>query len=255
MFNFQTVYFGIDPTAGKKPFSYAVLNQNLSLQALGEGSMEAVLADVAAQHQVLVAVCAPQRPNQRLLEKEEVRQRFSPPPRPGRWLDFRVVEYQLRQHNIQSPRTPAQENACPGWMKKGFVLYHRLEKLNIQPYTPAQTSHQYLEVYPHACYTVLLGHPPLLKHSLEGRLQRQLVLHKLNPDIPDPMSILAGITPASVLQGNLPLNKLYQTGELDALVAAYTAWLAATHPHQVTWLGDPHEGYLVLPTSELKRYY
>ena len=48
---------------------------------------------------------------------------------------------------------------------------------------------------------------------------------------------------------------LYSQGQLDALVAAYTAWQAATHPLEITALGDASEGLVVLPVAELKRHY
>ena len=80
------------------------------------------------------------------------------------------------------------------------------------------------------------------KNTLEGRLQRQLVLHKQKIGIPDPMEFVKQLTSQHLLQGSLPQNALYTQGELDALVAAYTAWQAATHPNQVTSLGDASGG-------------
>jgi len=74
-------------------------------------------------------------------------------------------------------------------------------------------------------------------------------------NIPDPMSLFEEITRHRLLQGILPLDILYSAEELDALVAAYTAWLAGTKPEQVSLLGDPEEGYLVLPVAEVKNRY
>jgi hypothetical protein len=39
------------------------------------------------------------------------------------------------------------------------------------------------------------------------------------------------------------------------VVAAYTAWVAANHPEQITRLGDAQEGQIVLPVAELKERY
>ncbi len=78
--------------------------------------MNDVLAFVAGQQQALVAVCAPRQPNLGLMEKAEVREKLIPPPRPGRWVNFRLSEYQLRQHNISSPRTPAQKLDADGFL-------------------------------------------------------------------------------------------------------------------------------------------
>ncbi len=255
MFASGSSFIGLDPTAGRKPFAYAALDGNLRLIAMGMGGLEEVLAFTGGQREALVAVCAPRRPSQRLMERSEIRDNLNPPPRPGRWMNFRLAEYLLRQHHISCYKTPADEKACPNWMRMGFHVYQRLEKMGYRPYPEAARALQWLEVYPYACYCTLLGHTPLPKHSLEGRLQRQLVLYKLKVGLPDPMDMVKSIDSRHLLQGNLPVDKLYSQGELDALVAAFTAWKAATHPDQVSSLGDASEGLVVVPVAELKRYY
>ncbi|MBN2147531.1 MAG: DUF429 domain-containing protein [Anaerolineales bacterium] len=255
MFLTNATFMGIDPTAGQKPFAYAALDNNLRLLALGEGNIDDILAFAAGQHQAVAAVCAPRRPNQGLMERQQVRQRLTPPPRPGRWGDFRLVEYQMRQHHIGCPRTPASEQSCPGWMQMGFTLYRRLEEMGYQAYPSQEPNLQWLEVYPHACFCAMLGVIPFPKQTLEGRVQRQLVLFGRKLNIPDPMDIFEEITPHRILQGILPLETLYRPGELDALVAAYTAWLAINHPEQTSTLGDAEEGLVILPAAELKRHY
>jgi hypothetical protein len=255
MFFSGSSFIGIDPTAGRKPFAYATLDNNLRLLALGRGSLDEVLAFTAGQRQAMVAVCAPRRPSQHLMERTELRDSLNPPPRPGRWMGFRLVEYQLRQHRISCYKTPADEKACPSWMQMGFHLYRRLEQMGYRPYPAESQALQWMEVYPHASYCTMLGHVPLPKNTLEGRLQRQLVLYRHKLGLPDPMSFVKGLTTQRLLQGNLPADDLYTQGELDALVAAYTAWQAANHPNQVTLLGDAAEGLVTLPVKELKRRY
>ena len=255
MFFTDSSYLGIDPTAGRKPFAYAALNDQLHLTALGRGSLDEVLAFMAGQHQAIVAVCAPPRPSQHLMGRAQVRDNLSPPPRPGRYTDFRVAEYMLRQHGISCYKTPSDEKSCPNWMKMGFHLYNRLERMGYHAFPARKHSLQWLEVYPHASYCSLLGRVPLPKNTLEGRIQRQLVLYQQKMDLPDPMELIKGITPGRLLEGDWPLENLYSQGELDALVAAYTAWQAANHPKQVTALGDASEGVVILPVAELKRHY
>ncbi len=285
MFSSRTTFIGIDPTAGQRPFAYVAVDQDLRLLAIGLGSMDEVLAFVAGQRRAVVAVAAPRRPNQGAINRPEVRQQLNPPPRPGRWTNFRVAEYLLRQHNISCPKTSADELDCPGWMRMGFALYARLEALGYCPYpaaaVPEQTeaeaataqdlprrsqlelglkvsqaaSLQWLEVYPHASFCALLGLTPFSKYSLEGRIQRQLALHEQDMHIPDPMRLFEEITRHRLLQGQLPLQDLYSPGELDALVAAFTAWKASGQPGEITLLGDPQEGQIVLPIKELKRQY
>jgi hypothetical protein len=252
----KVTFVGIDPTAGEKPFAYAALDHELRLLALGQGNMDEVLAFTAGQHHAWVSVCAPRRPNLGLMSQAEVRAALSPPPHPGRWENFRLAEYLLRQHNISIPHTPAGEDDCPNWMRKGFALYHRLAELGYQDGGPQAGQGRFsLEVYPHASFTVLLSVLPFPKNSLEGRIQRQLALYDQKVDVPDAMNFFEEITRHRLLKGILPLDELYSPAELDALVGAYTAWLAASHPDQVLHLGDPREGQVVLPAAELKHHY
>jgi hypothetical protein len=255
MFFSEPCYIGIDPTAGRKPFAYAALDDDLHLTTLGSGSLDEVLAFMAGQAQAMVAVCAPRRPSLGLMKHPRVRDSLSPPPRPGRWMDFRVAEYQLRQHGISCYKTPTDEKACPNWMKMGFQLYQRLERMGYHAFPARGHTFQLLEVYPHASYCALLGRVPLPKHTLEGRMQRQLLLQQIRLNIPDPMELVKKITPQSLLEGNWPTNYLLAPGELDALVAAFTAWHAMHHPEQITALGDDAEGLVIVPVSELKRRY
>lgn len=254
MFFTNMVFLGIDPTAGDKPFVYAALDSERRLLALGSGSIDDVLAFAAGQKQALAAVCAPQRPNQGVMAQAEVRQSLSPSPHPGRWENFRLADYLLRQRNISIPQTPADEAHCPNWMRNGFAVYRRLEDLGYKEYPHEVGERQFLEVYPHACYAALLGCLPFHKHTLEGRLQRQLALYEQELDISDPMHFFEEITRHRLMKGVLPFDMIYTAGELDALVAAYTAWLAASHPTQVIRLGDPHEGQIIVPALERTHY-
>lgn len=248
-------YIGIDPTAGRKPFTYAALDEARGRVAMAQGDLETALAFAAGQSRAVVAVSAPTAPHQGLLENEAVRRSLSPPPKPGRWTGFRLAEYLLRRRNIKVPKTPGHAQECPNWMQMGFTLYNRLRQVGYHPYPIEGAAFQYLEVYPHACFAVLIGHAPLPKHSLEGRLQRQLCLFEQGLDVPDPMRFFEEITRHRLMIGVLPFEDLFTPQELDALVSAYTAWQAIQHPDQVTLLGDPGEGQVVLPVGELKARY
>jgi hypothetical protein len=254
LFN-QTTFIGIDPTAGLKPFAYAALDNDLRPVALGECRMDEVLAFAAGQRQAVVGVCAPRRPNQGVMRRADVRQNLTPMPAPGRWIDFRLADYLLRQRNLSAPQTPAQVEACPNWMKTGFTLYRRLESMGYKPYFSDQADLQMLEIYPYASYAALLGVIPFPKYTLEGRLQRQLALYEQKVHVPDAMQFFEEITRRRLLRGVLPADILYSSGELDALVAAFTAWQATLHPDQVSMVGDPQEGQIVLPVAELKSRY
>src|ERR1043165_3460552 len=111
------VYIGIDPTAGKRPMNYAVLDADLNavvLEATG-GPME-VLSAVLASPAAVVAVDAPRGPNTGLMASADYRAQLSPPPAPGRWRGYKVSEYLLRQRGIglyaTRPTRPPRQAGC-----------------------------------------------------------------------------------------------------------------------------------------------
>ena len=251
----KTAFIGVDPSAGRHPIVYAALDGELRLLALGQGDIDQVLAFLAGHHQAIAGVCAPRRPGIGLMADQAMRDQLNPPPKPGRWMKYRVVEYQLRMHRISTYRTPSSEDNCPAWMKIGFNLYRRLEALGFKPFNPSESPCQSMEVYPHASFTVLLGLAPFPKNSLEGRIQRQLVLYEQGINVPDPIRFFEEITRHRLLNGILPDENLYSARELDALVAAFTTWTAALRPNEVVTLGHPDEGQIILPTGDLKSRY
>ncbi len=248
-----SVFIGIDPTAGVRPITYAALDGNLRQLALGEGNVDEVLAFVVRHPAAVVAVDAPQSPNLGLMADREVRKRLGLPPRTKTWAGFKVCEYELRKRGIRLYRTPAEEAEAPRWMQSGFRLYKRLRKEGFVFYRWGAQSQprQVLEVHPHACYTVLLQRIPYKKTTLEGRLQRQLALHREGVAVPDAMRVLEEITRHRLLTGQLHLDGLYSHDQLDALVSAYTAYLAALQPDRATLVGDAREGQIVVPVGHL----
>lgn len=247
----RTTYVGIDVIAdtgkGQREYIYQALNQDLKLQAFGTGSLEDIMSYVGGLTEGYVAVNAPRRPNQKLMRQKEVRQRFSPPPNPGSWLNHRVAEYELHLRNVPVLPTPDCPDACTAWQRAGFQLFTLFEQAEYQAYPAEGARRQSLEVHPHAAFCSLLGLTPFGIETLEGRLQRQLLLHELGIKIPDPMDFFEEVTRFKFLRGILPMKDIYTPVQLDALVAAYTAYLAANSPGQIIFLGLPEEGQIVLP--------
>lgn len=251
----RTTFIGIDPTAGQRPFTYAALDQNLELLALSAGSLEEVTAFAGGQRAAVVGINAPRQPNQGLMRDEAIREQLSPRPNPGRWLGYRVAEYELYQHGISIPPTPPRKEDCPRWMQMGFQVFQRLEHFGYQQFPTEAAECIVFETYPHGAYCALLGITPFPKHTLEGRLQRQLILHENQVRVHNPMRIFEEITRYRLLNGILPLDTLLTVDELDALVAAYTAWYTSRYSTEITVLGEVSEGQIVLPVPALKRQY
>ena len=106
-----------------------------------------------------------------------------------------------------------------------------------------------MEIFTQATFTLLSGEPPLPRNTLEGRLQRQLLLNDKDVGIPDPMRFFEEVTRYKLRSGILPLGEICLPAELDALAAAYTAWLAIKHPNSIMLYGDEREGQVVVPVG------
>jgi hypothetical protein len=249
------LFIGVDPSGGRKSFSYAALDQNAKLVALNAGELDDVLAFIAGQPGALVAVNAAQHPSRGLVRQEDIRQSLPPLHIAGRSLDMRLAEHLLRQHGINVPMTPARKELCANWVQTGFNFYSRIAQLGFRAFPADQIAYQWLETNPHACFCALLGQNPLPRTSLEGRLQRQLVLYEQGLNIRDPMDFYEELTRHKLMRGMLPLDLVNLPEELDAIAAAYVAFFAAKHPDRILRVGDLEEGQICLPVMELKAKY
>jgi hypothetical protein len=249
----HTAYIGIDPTAGRSPFTYAALDGDRNLLAISDGELEDVLTFVGNFPAATVAINAPSHANAGLVRKSHEKQALTPGSLRG--VDMRVAEHDLREHGISVSATPLREENCASWVQLGFALYRSLAKMGFYAYPHEGADHLWLETHPHACYTVLIGQIPMPKPTLEGRLQRQIVLHDAGLGIKDPMGFFEEITRNRLRQGVMPMELIYHPEQLDALVAAYTAWMAGTEPEGITRVGGKEEGFIVLPVTELKEKY
>jgi hypothetical protein len=249
----DSVFVGVDPTSARRSFTYAALDREANLVALADGELEDILAFLAAQKSVRVAINAPSNVNLGLV-RAKLKQE-APAPHQIRGAEFRLAEYELREHGIVVSGTPARAELCPAWMQSGFELHRKLEKIGFQKYPQKDAPHQVLETHPHACFCVLTGQLPLSKPTLEGRLQRQLILFERGMHIKDPMDFFEEITRYKMMKGIFPTELIYPAEMLDALVAAYTARLTVNQPDDVSLIGDPQEGQIVLPVSEIKSKY
>lgn len=250
-----TVYIGVDPAGGRQPLTYAAIDVEGRPLALAEGELDDLLAFADGQSSAFIAVNAPAHPNLGLVRKEEMRDSLAPLHQPGRRVGMRVAEHQLRERGISVGATPAHRDTAPPWIQLGFMLYKHLDSLGYQAFPSADAPRQWLETHPHAIFCALLGQIPLPRHTLEGRIQRQLLLFEQGLAIPDPMDFFDEVTRHGILRGDLPSGIIHEPGALDAFAAALTACRAARSPGQIVFLGAPEEGQIVLPVSELKQRY
>lgn len=240
----DSVFVGVDPASARKSFCYAAFDGGLNLVALAEGELDDVTAFLAGQPRAAVAVNAPSGLNRGLGRRKKKEMFKTLPPRaPG----FRLAELELRERGIAVTGTPATAAACPAWMQAGFRLYRKLEKMGFKKYPAEDAAHQVMETQPQAAFYVMSGAAPQARSSLEGKIQRQLLLYEAGARIKDPMDFFEEITRHKMLRGNWPLELLYLPEQLDAMAAAYTAWLAFNRPDETTAVGDEREGRVILP--------
>ena len=115
--------------------------------------------------------------------------------------------------------------------RTGQVLYDdfrwQISQLGFHPYATRDGSRLWVEAMADRSYRVF--QPNLFaRQSLEGRLQRALILYEEGLQIPDPMDFFEEITRHKLLQGVLPAENVYTSRQLDALVMAYVAWMAGS---------------------------
>lgn len=249
----KTTFIGIDLSGGRHPFTYAALDEDCQLVALASGEVGDVLTFLGNLKSAVAAVNAPPRPNKGLVRRKMELQGLAPGHLRG--ADMRLAEHELREHGILISPTPSRPETCSGWMQSGFDLYSMLIEAGFEPFPTERATHQWLETHPHAAFCALLGQLPLPKPTLEGRLQRQLVLHANDLGIKDPMGFFEEVTRHWLLKGVLPMGHIYSPEELDALVAALTAYQAVRNPNEVVGVGDREEGQIILPVSHLNEIY
>lgn len=207
----HTLYIGIDLASDHRRFHFSAVEDDLSLNAISSGRSEDVLAFLAGQTSAVAVVNAP----------------F--PPHPD------TVQLNLIEVEESSAR------ASTAWMQQGYSFYQRLELLGFHIGDPSRRYHSLdgETVWKDLCLGTLF--PP---HTLESRLQRQLMLVDLGLPLTDPMQFFEEITRHKLLHGNLPMDTIHSAAELSALLCAYLAWASDHQP----------EGIAVtpLPNSELR---
>ncbi|MCJ7623145.1 MAG: hypothetical protein MUO76_06555 [Anaerolineaceae bacterium] len=242
-------FIGISVTKNRNPFTFAVLNESLEILAIGDGQIEEVLAYAAGDDTVKVSVNAPSGPNLGLMRQKRFRDRYNIKKDSNRWKNIRVAEFEVFRQRMKGTRTMGTVGQFPKWKRIGYKLYRCLEEIGYAAYPTSDHSKLWLEVCGDVCFHILLGRIPLPSNRLEGMIQRQLLLIELGFDLPDPMASFEEITRYRLLRGIFPFEHLYPIHRQNALVAAYVAFLADSHPDKVVSLGEKEEGLITIPAQ------
>ncbi|MCD6576855.1 MAG: hypothetical protein J7K66_02440 [Anaerolineaceae bacterium] len=247
-----STFIGVEVSPDRThPFTFAALDEEKAILALSHGKIKDAFAFLAGQSNAIAAINSPMTTNKGLLKREEVRKKLSPSSYLGKWVNLRLVEYELLERGIRIPHTPSTKKKSPRWMKLGFQLFEELDKLGYKLFPNLVSEKQFFECQGEAAFWNLLGHPPLKEGALEGCLQRQVVLYLAGLPVADAMLFFEEITRHRLLNNQLPLDQIYSASELNALIAAYTAFLGATQPDKLINIGDEEEGVIYLPDSSI----
>lgn len=232
-------YIGIDVQAVQKPYFYTALNSSLEIIACGHGRLEDVTAYLAGQSSALVAVngpvCLPQNSVQiGLFESGD--ESVHPPARGG--------DRELEARGFHELAIPDHAKKVPLWVERSVVLAEALKKLE---YTVEDSRRIYFETQCDAAYWLAAGVMPYESRSLEGRLQRQLLLWEFGLPLKDPMNFLEEFTRFRLRTSQVPMDQILPGHELRAMIAASTAWLMDNHPKRVEHFGTINAGEIILP--------
>jgi len=247
------VYVGVEivRAAGRlrRAFVYAALDAEKELLAIGHGDRNEILAYLGGQRSAYVAINAPRAPNIGVVNDLAIFQDELPFEKPSHRIESRLCEYLLQEEGFDIDPTPDRIKSCPGWMKRGFNLYQRLLDFGYAPFPNESGPRHSLETLGDGFYWRLLEKKKPLPPSLEGRLQRQLILYDRQLPVTDAMDFFLEVTRFKLMHGDLPDENIHTIEELNALAAAYIAWQASFEPEEIELVGDPAEGQIALPIS------
>jgi len=248
------VYIGIDPTAGGRLHTVAVLDFRLKLLRLEKVRFEGLVEIVEGYPSAVCGVDAPLAPGKGLMADPDYRKRLGLDPKTATYSNYRVCEYECRKRRINLYNTPRRAEDAPRWMQEGWRIYDALRTAEYVEY-PHAGSRRLFETFPHGGFMTIIKRKPYSKSTVEGLLQRQMILFEEGVNVPDPMETLEEWTRHKVLVGELSREGLYDHDQLDALMAAYTASLVEQQPNEVCSVGDSAEGQIILPVPELLDKY
>ncbi len=240
---YQT-YIGIDVQAIQKPFFYYSLNESLEILACGHGRLGDVLAYLAGQSSALVAVNGPiclDRSDGLIVQGGLFDAEHS---HPGE--NHRTGDIILSTRGFPSVPNLHEGKKLNVWVERSLELTAGIRQLGYEECHAGQPR-TYFETQSDAAYWLATGSVPYDSRSLEGRLQRQLLLYEFGFAVKDPMSFLEEFTRFRLRTSQIPMSQIMPAHELRALISAATAWLADRRPEAVDHMGEVRKGEIILP--------
>jgi hypothetical protein len=244
-----THFIGIDLSGGRNCITCAILDGSRRILFRGVITLSDLEKQMADSGVAIAAITFPISINEGLMAGPEKRKQLNPLPPRNRFTNLRVCEYELIARGFSPTRTPSTLEDCSPSLQRMLRFSSELAANGFQRWPSPGSERQLMETHADAAFSVLIGLKALPANSLEGRIQRQLALQEERINVPDAMEFFEEITRHKLLSGKLPEGKILPTAELNALIAAFTAWSAYTNPSAITRLGDAAEGRIILPVT------
>ena len=187
------LFAGVRITSGRKPVTFAALNDRLEIVLLAQWEFSEVIQCL---------------------------------------LGYEHVQLTIHSSNTLAGREFFQD------------FQGRIVEAGFRHYSTKEGQHMWIESNADECFRVFQPHL-FPRQSVEGRLQRALILYDEGLQIPDPMDFFEEITRHKLLQGVLPAENIYSSRQLDAMIMAYVSWMAG-NPSQRLVSRDN----LILPAPE-----
>jgi hypothetical protein len=248
MISVERTFMGIDLTGQRKTFTCAVLDTSRriifcdSLTPLEWQSM------LTSSQTIIAAVNSPLTMNEGFMSDPDYRDQLDPVPPKKRFSDMRVCEYQLLSQGFTPTRTPIEVGDFSPALQRAFKFTSELGLNGFQFWPFPNSRYQMIETNADAAFGSLLGVKPFSANTLEGRIQRQLLLQSKGIPVDNAMEFFEEITRHRLLSGKLPDEKILPPSHLNALMAAFTAWTVLNRPAEYSRVGEPDEGVIILPT-------
>ncbi|PKN97244.1 MAG: hypothetical protein CVU42_16960 [Chloroflexi bacterium HGW-Chloroflexi-4] len=244
----QTRFIGIDLGGTRGSFTCAILDENRRIQFRGEVTQDEWLAKLDACPIAIAAITSPINLNEGVMADESKRSLLRVPPLSKKYTSMRQCEYELLMRGFSTTRMPNTYESCSPALKRALRFTSNLAAQGFQRWPAPGAERQLMETHPDAAFAQLLGAKLNPVKLLEGRIQRQLLLQEEHLNVRDPMIFFEEVTRHKMLTGQMPEGILISPVELNALIAAYTAWSAYTKPVGVARLGEANEGHIILPS-------
>ncbi len=237
----EEVFIGVVINSNGRRFFWVALNKHKEILTFQKTSLEKLLVFIKSFPHVTIGLETPairSRHGKSVISGLEFYSQPARSPLPA-WQEI------MENRNIHPPVISSRVK--PDFQAPGIAEFYRqafmFEHVNI------------IHVNAYCSLCCLLGQNPLPRSSLEGKIQRQLVLAEQGINLPDPMIYFEELTRFKLLHGVLPQKIILPLQEMNGLLCALTVWNTINQSESTLQIGNPPDSSITLPVPELQEKY